>query len=114
LSDGAPPGTVITANNETPRNQWKFQSFLNLSKTVQLDSLLFSASSILASRSPVVLIAPHTRFDVRLGWRVSPRFEVSVSGQDLFSPRHMELTPEVLSPPADAVRGYYLKTTWRF
>ena len=114
LREGATPDTQITARNATPGNQWKLQSFLNLSRTVQFDSFVYSSTSILTRGLYGQLIPPHTRIDVRLGWRVTPRFEASLCGQDLLSPRHVELTPEAMSPPTDAVRGYYLKTTWRF
>jgi iron complex outermembrane receptor protein len=99
----------------TPRNNWKIQSFLNLSQAVQLDTLVFTSSAVLSPLYPTdVLVPPHTRLDLRLGWRVSPRLEVSVSGQDLLNPRHLELVPEAYTVARDAVRGYYLRTTWRF
>jgi iron complex outermembrane receptor protein len=113
---GTPATTFDSSRNATPRNQWKVQSYLNLSKTVQFDSFLFSASSVASPIYPFgsLILPPHNRVDVRLGWRVTPRFEVSLSGQDLLSPRHIELTPEALTPPGYAVRGYYLKTSWHF
>ncbi len=111
----APADTLNFSQPATPRNNWKIQSYLNLSQTLQLDTLLFTSSAVLSPLYPEdVLVPPHTRLDLRLGWRVSPRFEVSVSGQDLLNPRHLELVPEAYSIRRDAVRGYYLKTTWRF
>ena len=112
----SPAGAPLnTSQPATPRNSWKIQSFLNLSQTVQLDMLLFTSSAVLSPVYPIDVIVPlHTRLDLRLGWRVSPRFEVSLSGQDLLNPRHLELTAESATIPRDAVRGYYLKTTWRF
>ena len=111
----APAGTLNTSESASPRNNWKIQSFLNLSHAVQFDTLLFSSSAVISPVYPATfLVPPHTRLDVRLGWRVSPLLEVSLSGQDLLSPRHVELLPESMSVPRDAVRGYYLKTTWRF
>jgi len=111
----APAGTLNPSQTSTPRNQWKIQSFLNLSQAVQLDTLLFTSSDVISPVYPTdVIVPPHARLDVRLGWRVSPRFEVSVSGQDLLNPRHLELVPLSTSIPRDAVRGYFLKTIWRF
>ncbi len=116
LLDNAPPNTFDSSPNASPGNQWKLQSYLNLSKKVQFDSFIFSSSSIVSPVYPggQLLIPPHTRLDVRLGWRVTPRIEVSLSGQDLLSPRHIELVPEALTAQGYAVRGYYVKTTWRF
>lgn len=114
--ENVPANTVNAAINATPGNQWRIQSYLNLSHAVQLDTFVFTSSSILDPSFPAanVLLPPHTRVDIRLGWRVTPRFEVSVSGQDLLSPRHVELIPEALTQAGYAVRGYYLKTNWRF
>ena len=111
----APPNAEDADTNNVPRNQWKIQSYVNLSPKVQFDSFIFSSSTVVAANStPTVLIPPHTRLDVRLGWRVTPRLEISLSGQDLLSSRHIELTPEALTPAGYAVRGYYLKTSWHF
>ena len=108
-------GPFNPSETATPRNSWKVQSFLNLTPSVQLDALLFTSSAVLSPVYPIdVLVPPHIRLDLRLGWRVSPHFEVSVSGQDLLNPRHLELAPEAETILRDAVRGYYLKTTWRF
>ena len=112
----APPNTQTASDNASPAHQWKLQSYLNLTKAIQFDCLLFYSSSFF---SPVYLAADqsipqHTRADIRLGWRVSPRFEISLVGQDLFSAHHLEITPEALSPITDAVRSFYVRTNWRF
>ena len=112
LLAAAPSDTVNASANSTPRNNWKVQSMLNVSKTVQLDTLLFSSSTVLSPMYPTgdFLVHPHTRLDVHLGWRMTPLFEVSVSGQDLLNPRHLELPYAGEYVP----RGYYLTTTWHF
>lgn len=113
----APPDTVDASSSASPGNQGKLQSYFNLTQALQLDSFLFSSSSVALPEFAMnrhIVLPPHTRIDVRLGWKVTPRIEVSLSGQDLLSPRHIELTPEALTPPENVGRGYYLKTTWRF
>ena len=116
FTPGTDPLTLNTSPSATPVNQWKAQSYLNLSKTVQFDAFLFSSSPVWSVIYPYdqILLTAHSRVDARLGWRPSPRFEVSVSAQDLLTSRHVELLPEVLSPAGYAVRGYYLKTSWQF
>jgi len=111
----APADTLNPSETATPRNNWKIQSFLNLAQAVQLDTLLFTSGAVISPAYPTaIVVPPHTRLDVRLGWRVSPRFEISVSGQDLLNPRHLELVPEAGTVVREAIRGYYLRTTWRF
>jgi iron complex outermembrane receptor protein len=113
LMESAPPGTQPFGANSSPVHQGKVESFFNLTKTIQLDTLVLASSSVLSPGSSH-LLPPHTRVDVRLGWRVARTVEISISGQDLLSARHLELAPEVFTLPTDTVRGYYLKTTWHF
>jgi iron complex outermembrane receptor protein len=108
-------GSINYSAGAAPHNAWKIQSYLNLSQSVQLDTLLFTASSVSTVVYPVdALVPPHTRLDARIGWRVTPRFEVSVSGQDLLNAHHLELYPESITPTRYVPRSYYLRTTWRF
>src|SRR5262249_1136127 len=110
-----PDGSRFPSVSMTPRNQWKVQSYLNISKTVQFDAFAFTQSSVITPDDyGVRQLDPHTRVDLRLGWKISAMWELSLSGQDLLSARHLELTPEAFTPAVDAVRGYYLKSIWRF
>ena len=116
LLSNAPPDTQTVTENASPGPPVEVAVLSDLTKSVQVDCLLFYSSSFF---SPVYLsqdqaIPQHTRADIRLGWRVSPRFEISLVGQDLFSARHLEITPEALSPITDAVRSFYVRTNWRF
>ncbi len=112
---GAPESAVLTAYGAAPKQQVKLQSYWNVSKAVQLDVHLFYASCLTTLLLDTdVLIRQHLRGDLRLGWRVKPRWEVSFIGQDLISRRHLELTPEAFSPPTYTGRGVYVKSVWRF
>jgi len=111
---GSGPNLVVP-NPATPRNQWNAQSLLNLTRKIQLDAFLFYSSSVVAAtlqNGPP--IKPHLRGDLRLGWEVRPNWELSLSGQDLFGPPHIELQPEALTPASYVGRGVYVKSTWRF
>jgi iron complex outermembrane receptor protein len=50
--------------------------------------------------------AYHTA-DARLGWRFAKEFELSVTGQNLFQPRHAEFGPVLVE------RSAYAQITWR-
>jgi iron complex outermembrane receptor protein len=113
--NSTPLGSIVYSAGASPHNAWKIQSYLNLSSAVQLDMLVFTSSAVVTPVYPVdALVPPHTRFDTRIGWRVSPRFEISVSGQDLLSPRQLELFPESITAARYVPRSFYLRTIWRF
>jgi iron complex outermembrane recepter protein len=84
--------------------------------TVQADAFLYYSGitrpdSLL---NPDVTIPSYTRVDVRLGWRLQPRWEVSLVGQNLLQARHLECIPEALSTPSYVRRAFYVKSVWRF
>jgi len=45
--------------------------------------------------------------DARLGWRFAKEFELSVTGQNLFQPRHAEFGPVLVE------RSAYAQIAWR-
>jgi iron complex outermembrane receptor protein len=116
LTANAPPGSYPGTNQGSPKNQWKLQSYINLSKNVQTDVLAYySSTSQSDSLGNLQLpVAPYVRVDVRVGWRVKPNWEFSLAGQNLLTARHLEFVPEALSSPSYIKRGVYLRSTWRF
>jgi len=115
LTAAAPEGTQTTGGSASPAHQVKVQSYWNVSKSVELDTHVFYGSAFLGPYLVTAAMIPsHLRVDVRLGWRIKPRWEVSVVGQDLGSRRLLELTPEAFGSPTYTGRGFYVKSTWRF
>lgn len=97
------------AKGDVPRHQAQFRSQWNLSRKFEFDQSLYSVGPLVAQSVPA-----YTRLDVRVGWRLAERIEVSVVGQNLFSPRHLEFARTsggIASPDA---RKAYVKFTWKF
>jgi iron complex outermembrane receptor protein len=63
---------------------------------------------------PAFGIPDHWRADVRLGWRITPKIELSITGQDLLSPSHPEYVFEVLGRSLQVTRGVAGKVSWSF
>jgi iron complex outermembrane receptor protein len=116
LNRAAPAGTTPTGPTATPSHQVKLQSYWNVSKSVELDTLLFYSNAFPAVNQALesAIIPAHARVDVRLGWRVKSRWELSVVGQDLGSNQTLELTPDTESPVRYTSRAFYVKSTFRF
>jgi iron complex outermembrane recepter protein len=66
-------------------------------------------SEIANSQAPA-----YTRADVRPGWWAYESMEVSVIGQNLFSPRHLEFVDPEGNLSTQDVRKVFAKITWRF
>ncbi len=99
-----------------PQQQWKVQSYLNLTQRVQFDVLFFKISQVEVATAQLgsAAIPAYTSLDARIGFDVSKQWELSVSGQNLLQARHLELLPEALNAASYVTRGVYLKSTWRF
>jgi hypothetical protein len=54
------------------------------------------------------------RLDVRIGYNVNRRWQLSLAGQNLLQARHLEAISELLSGWSYVNRGAYLKSTWQF
>lgn len=92
------PNTQLYLPATGPRNQFFFRSLANLSRRVEWDTSLAYTGSAPDSRDGV---APaYTRLDTRLGWHFGEAAEISLVGQNLLTPRHLEIHPEYPTTPA--------------
>jgi iron complex outermembrane receptor protein len=117
LSSTAPPGSVYAGGKVPSHNKWRLQSYLNISKLWQLDSFLYwtsAASPVTTAGLPNVLVPSYTRLDVRLGYKASRHWQLSLAGQNLLQSRHLEGLTELLSAYSYVNRSVYLKSTWQF
>jgi iron complex outermembrane receptor protein len=118
LNSSAPAGTQpdLGGSKEPPRSDWRLQSYLNLSKTWELDSFLYwtGKASPINTYGSYINIPAYTRFDVRFGYKVGPHWQLSLAGQNLLQARHLEGIPELLTNYSYVKRGVYVKSTWQF
>jgi iron complex outermembrane receptor protein len=116
LTASAPAGSVDGAGNPPSRNKWRLQSYVNLSKSWQLDTFLYwsSAGSPINDFGPNVPVPAYTRLDIHLGYKASSHWQLSLAGQNLLQARHLEGLPELLTTYSYVDRGVYLKSTWQF
>jgi iron complex outermembrane receptor protein len=97
-----PTGPTITGSS--PQHQVSVQSAFDLSKKLQLDLTYRYVSAL-----PALAVPAYSTGDARVGWRFSRQFELSLVGQNLFQPWHLEYGP----PPAvGIVRNVYARLTW--
>ncbi|MGH9356123.1 MAG: TonB-dependent receptor domain-containing protein, partial [Terriglobia bacterium] len=101
---------VFQALGDNPRNQFQIRSNLDLPHRFQFDTNLYYVDRLVSQNVPA-----YTRLDAQLTWKTAESLEVSIVGQNLLTPRHMEFNgPEDLVLSTEIPRSAYLKLTWRF
>jgi iron complex outermembrane receptor protein len=101
-----PPPVPI---NNAPGSQWQLRSNWDLTRKLQLDTALYYTGEI-----PEQSVASHLRGDLRLGWRIGEKTELSTGVQDAFEPYHSELPSLYQSQQLLVGRDIYGAITWRF
>ena len=94
----------------TPHQQYFIRSSMDLPKDIQFD-VDFRYVDNVTSRD-----VPHyTSVNVRLAWNPVSNLELSLVGQNLFDPSHLEFDPEFLkSLPTENERSFYGKVALKF
>jgi iron complex outermembrane recepter protein len=102
-----PYATEVGRN--APRNTFNIRSFINLSRRLQWDQMLYWVGSV--SKGTV---AAYSRLDTRLAWTVGDSAEISVVGQNLLRPGTFQYSDNFDLAGSAARRAVFGKITWRF
>lgn len=93
----------------SPKNQVNLRSVVNLTDTLEFDTQLRYVDSLTATRTD-----SYVEMDMRLGWHVTPGFEVSVVGRNLLDNHHMEFSNSDSPTASQVERSVYGQCTWSF
>ena len=90
---------------DDPSTQASLRSSMNLGPAVTLDGDLRYVSAL-----PNPAVPAYAELNLRLGWNVTPRLQISVTGANLLHDRHLEFP----APAAYAVpRSAFIELRWR-
>jgi iron complex outermembrane receptor protein len=108
-SPGAFPNTTATVLS-APHHEFNIRSYVDLPHGFQMDTSFFYVGHIDQGEIPA-----YPRLDLRLAWKYKERHELSVVGQNLLSPRHIEF-PQQNGPFNNSLmkRSVYAKWTFQF
>lgn len=95
------------APHPDPEHQALLRSSYDLTRRISLDGQLRYVAKL--ADEPAYATA-----DARIAYRPTKNIELSLVGQNLFQPRHVEEGPTPLVPTAEVPRGFYGKITWKF
>lgn len=93
----------------TPRNQLHLRSFINVSKTVELDTLLNYVE-----RLPDLGVRGYVRLDARVGWKPKDNIEFSFGLQNIIDTTHREFGNPTIENPTLLERAVVASVTIRF
>lgn len=93
-----------TVSGASPQQQVSIQSAFDLSRNLQLDLAYRYVSALPGLGTPA-----YSTGDARLGWQFRRPLELSLVGQNLFQPWHVEYGG---IPGIGIVRSFYARLTW--
>src|SRR5580658_1560350 len=98
-----PPASISGASHQ---HQVSVQSAFDLSKRLQLDLTYRYVSAL-----PGQAVPAYSTGDARFGWRLNRQLDLSLVGENLFQPWHVEYGGDP-GPLIGIRRGAYAKLTW--
>jgi len=101
-----PDPTGVPNLGNDPRQQWNLRSSLNIGSRGEFDLMLRHVGAL-----PSPAVQAYTAVDARLALNVTPEFELSLLGQNLFDRRHVEFN--AASAASQIERRLFIKALWR-
>jgi len=93
---------VSMYEGSSPHNEATAQILFNLPKGFEFDPTYRYVGAL-----PALGVNAYHTADARLGWHFAKKFDLSITGQNLFQPRHAESGPVLVQ------RSAYAQLTWR-
>jgi iron complex outermembrane recepter protein len=103
---GTPDPSGVAGLGNDPHQQWNLRSSLDIGSRGEFDVLMRHVGAL-----PSPAVQAYTAVDARLALRVSPTLELSVLGQNLFDPRHVEFN--AVGAASQIERKVFVKATWK-
>jgi iron complex outermembrane receptor protein len=99
--------TVASLQGSSPQHQVTVQSYLDLPGRVSFSQIYRHVSEL-----PAQGVESYHAADARVAWKLAPRVEFSVTGQNLLQPRHREFGGDP-GPLVGIRRNIFGAVTWR-
>jgi iron complex outermembrane recepter protein len=91
-----------------PNHMFNIRSYLELPHDLEFDTLLYYVSKYTERE-----VDSYARLDLRLGWKPTPQFELSLTGQNLLEDQHPEFDDQI-QLRSEVERSFIAKATFRF
>jgi len=101
-------GTAPFIQGSSPQHQATVESHLDFAKRFNLDLTYRYVSAL-----PALKIDAYSTADARFAWQLSQLVQLSIVGQNLFQPHHLEYSGVDPGPPIGIKRSVYGQITWK-
>jgi hypothetical protein len=81
---------------------------------MEWDTSVYYVGSLGIGSVSTIPVAAYTRVDTRLGWHIGEFVDMSITGQNLLTPRHVEFLDGLQVTPMETARAIVAKITWHF
>ena len=106
---GSTDTSIEAEEGRSPQNQFQFHAFHSPADHVDLSTSLYYVDSL-----PSLKVSAYTRLDARIGWRVQPGLELSLTGRNLLDPGHPEFINPAGPRTSEVPRSFFGGVTWKF
>jgi iron complex outermembrane receptor protein len=107
------PGFAATPG-DSPKHQAQLRSNISLPHRLEWDTSAYYTSALAGGSAASGVVPAWTRVDTRVGWHFGESAEISVTGQNLLTPRHVEFLDGLQVTPMETARAVVARVTWRF
>jgi iron complex outermembrane receptor protein len=104
-----PGASTVVDTRDTPKHQFQLRSSINPRRNLDWDTSLAFVGALRQGEIP-----RYTRLDTRLGLHIGESLEISISGENLLTPRHLEFGDTFQVNHTLVERSVHGKITWRF
>lgn len=101
------------AMDDSPMNQAQVRSEIRLPHRIEWDTSVYYVGCFTNPSLPGTVPA-YTRLDSRFGWHFGEHVDMSIAGQNLLSPRHLEFLDGLQVIPTEVARAIVARIAWRF
>jgi outer membrane receptor for monomeric catechols len=112
VNPASPKAVLEITETSAPRNQFQIRSLYDLSRRLEFDSSLAYVGDLPNSANGFT--PRYARLDARIGWHLGESTELSLVGQNLLTPRHIEFSYVYPVNPVEIERSVFGRIAWRF
>ena len=103
-----------TSAGDSPKFQGQLRSEIRLPHRVEWDSAAYYVDSLINGTSGTGIVPPYVRLDTRFGKQIGEHTDVSLGGQNLLQPRHLEFLDGLQVTPMAAGRAVVARLSWHY